>query len=354
MFSFSRLEEEDLFQKYKRETYLVAFPFGIFIVLMFAFLEAETRGIRFFLALFLAAVLLVLTIIVWRVPRLLNFIEVIFYFVVVTNFFALTQFALNDLENNHALNLADLADQIYSLALWLVVFNLAAFLTLKRNPARSLIIYTVLASLVLAAHTLWYLISAGEFSFAFAFCWINFFSGFAVAILLIQRMGVLQQRHASMDALTGTLNRHAIYHTLSQEIERAHRYQKPFSIILFDLDLFKTVNDTYGHIAGDQVLIELTKLVSQSIRRTDSLGRWGGEEFLLILPETGLDAAYCLAERVRIIFENNSFVNAEHVTASFGVTTFHKDQSLEDMLRQVDRALYQAKNNGRNQVSAVN
>ncbi len=350
MFSFSRLGEDDLFQKYKRQTYLLAFPFGILVVIMFAVLETDAMGFSFFMALTMIVELLLLTLIVWRAPRLLNFVEVTFYFVLVTNFFILTQNALSGIEQDHALTISNLADQLYSLALWLVVFIVAAFLTLNRKPASLLIIYVVLGGLVLAVHNLWYLNSVGELNFPFVFRWTNFFSALAVTILLIQRMGVLQQHDASTDALTGTLNRHAIYHNLSREIERAQRYRKPFSIILFDIDLFKTVNDTYGHMTGDRVLIEIAKLVSQSIRQTDSFGRWGGEEFLLILPETEIEAAHHLAERVRLMFEKNSFANVGHITASFGVTTFQENQSLEDMLRHADNAMYCAKQNGRNQV----
>jgi diguanylate cyclase (GGDEF)-like protein len=350
MFSFSQFDEDDLFQKYKRQTYLLAFPFGALLCILFAILEANNMGIRFYIALIIVIELILLTLLVWRAPRLLAAVELTFYFSLITYFFLLTQIEINILGANGSLNSANLGDQLNSLGMWLIVFMLAAFLTMKPQQARLFTIYMVVCVLGMAVYNIWFLLSRGLLDFRFVFQWINPLFAMAVTILLIQRMGVLQQRHASSDALTGIMNRRALYTILVQEFERARRYKKPFFIVLFDVDLFKHVNDTHGHVTGDKVLVEMTKFVSQSIRQSDHLGRWGGEEFLLILPETEIGPAYTLAERLRKEIAKTSFANVDHITVSFGIALYQPDQSLEDVLRCADDALYKAKHNGRNQV----
>jgi diguanylate cyclase (GGDEF)-like protein len=116
------------------------------------------------------------------------------------------------------------------------------------------------------------------------------------------------------------------------------------------LDEFKVINDTFGHLEGDAVLKELSKLVSNLLRKTDCAGRWGGEEFLLSLPETDITEAEILADRIREKIEETHFVEKYYVTASFSVAAYHVGQNLENLLECADKALYQAKQNGRNQV----
>jgi len=186
--------------------------------------------------------------------------------------------------------------------------------------------------------------------FASVFRWANAFFNIGIGTLLIQRIGLLQQHNATTDALTGILNRHALYPALNQELERSARYARPFSIILFDVDEFKNINDDFGHLEGDKVLRELSKLVSGMLRKTDCVGRWGGEEFLLILPETETAEAQILAERIREKIEETHFLEKYYITSSFGVAAYRSGQTLETLLECADKSLYQAKNNGRNQV----
>ncbi|MCX7655234.1 MAG: diguanylate cyclase [Treponemataceae bacterium] len=157
-------------------------------------------------------------------------------------------------------------------------------------------------------------------------------------------------RLAIIDRLTGLYNRFKLEEVLRIEYERAERYGRIFSIILFDIDHFKKVNDTFGHPVGDQLLQQFAKIVSKGVRNTDFCGRWGGEEFLVICPETPAQGARILAENLRTTIESLQFDQVKHKTASFGVTNYHPRESLEELLRRVDQALYKAKRQGRNRV----
>lgn len=169
------------------------------------------------------------------------------------------------------------------------------------------------------------------------------------AILYESRRIRYQAEH---DGLTDLLNHRTIAERLGQEMKRASRDQRPLSVVLIDIDYFKKVNDTYGHLAGDLVLKEMGKIFSSSIRAYDSVGRYGGEEFLLILPNCPIDAALERAEQLRKAIETRSIAYGENllkITASFGVvSTDHFEDEPEVVIRAADAALYQAKNSGRN------
>jgi diguanylate cyclase (GGDEF)-like protein len=349
---FPSLNNNDLFNKYKQQTYRLAFPFGVVITILYVIIATEGESARFYLGIAMAATLIVLTFLVWRGTRFLNTIELIFYFVVVAHFFLLTQLSLNTMIARGILVPTALSDQVNSLGMWLIVFMVAGFLTLKSNQARTLILCIFFGMMILGLNNIWFLISTNQLTSSYLFRWVNPLSGLLITILLIQRMGVLQQNNASTDSLTGLMNRRALYQILGREMERSLRYKKKFSIVLFDVDHFKTINDTYGHIEGDCVLKGLSDLIGKAIRQMDSIGRWGGEEFLLVLPETDSKAAKLLAERICLMIRETKFRNGEQVTASFGVTTFQSDWGLEEMLHHADNAMYQAKQNGRNQVVA--
>lgn len=157
-------------------------------------------------------------------------------------------------------------------------------------------------------------------------------------------------RLATRDQLTGLYNRRKLDEGLEKELTRANRYGRPLSVIMLDLDHFKLVNDTHGHPAGDAVLIEAASLLQNALRTNDLVGRWGGEEFLILCPETDLPAAAGLAERLRINFAEHSFPVIGHQTASFGVTSCLAEEAPNQLLSRVDGALYRAKTKGRNRV----
>ncbi len=150
------------------------------------------------------------------------------------------------------------------------------------------------------------------------------------------------------DQLTRLNNRRKIDEVLAYEYEQASRYKIPLSVILMDIDKFKDINDQYGHQAGDRVLVEFGQVLQSRIRSADTLGRWGGEEFVIICPETDEVNAAVLAEQLRAEIANHKFDSAIPVTSSFGVSQLKSDISVDRLLMNADRALYEAKGAGRN------
>ena len=158
------------------------------------------------------------------------------------------------------------------------------------------------------------------------------------------------QLRANTDKLTGILNRARIEENAHFELLRFERYGHPVSLLFIDIDHFKQVNDSHGHAAGDQVLRQVCDIVRQCMRTTDLLGRWGGEEFLLLLPNTGLTSARLLAERIRHAVHESQFDGVGRITASFGVAEGQKSETWEEFVGRADAAMYRAKNGGRNRV----
>ena len=160
------------------------------------------------------------------------------------------------------------------------------------------------------------------------------------------------RRLANTDFLTGTSNRRHLYEVLEKEVEWASRSGKPLALIMFDLDHFKQINDTYGHDTGDELLKSVASLVGQNLRKSDWFGRWGGEEFLILAPETTLEKAQSLADRSKLAIETESF-KVDVLTASFGVVTYRPGETAKTLLKRADKALYRAKENGRNRVETL-
>jgi diguanylate cyclase (GGDEF)-like protein len=161
------------------------------------------------------------------------------------------------------------------------------------------------------------------------------------------------QERAMKDALTGLLNRHALTHTLARESAEARRYNRPLSCLMVDLDSFKTINDTYGHATGDLVLRQIAAVLREAVRGTDTVFRYGGEEFLVLLPETDLNGAGALGEKIRAAAEGRFFGGSSRpfgLTLSVGVASLSDEESGSDMVARADMALYRAKKRGRNRV----
>lgn len=167
------------------------------------------------------------------------------------------------------------------------------------------------------------------------------------ARLLADAMALL----ATTDPLTGLYNRRQFLSTLNYEIEKVRRYNRPLSLIMFDLDHFKLINDSYGHTAGDQVLQEVARRVQQTLRTTDIIGRWGGEEFVVLMPETTLRQAKLAAEQLRQAIAKQPIGQFGTITISLGVTACACQDTANALLERADSALYQAKENGRNCVA---
>jgi diguanylate cyclase (GGDEF)-like protein len=154
------------------------------------------------------------------------------------------------------------------------------------------------------------------------------------------------------DPMTDAYNRRSLYDFLEGEVHRLRRYGGSLSVIMFDVDHFKDINDDHGHLAGDRVLIAIAELVREELRGLDRLARCSGEEFLIIAPNTSAQRAIVLAERLRIRIASASFDTAARVTCSFGVCEFNGDEDADTLVRRADDLMYKARRSGRNSLVA--
>ena len=191
----------------------------------------------------------------------------------------------------------------------------------------------------------------------------------AVAIRLKRERDLLQEdaedqrrraeaaREMSMtDALTGLLNRYGLQRALQRELSEARRYARPLSCLLLDVDFFKLINDTHGHAAGDAALAQAARVLTESVRGSDVVCRYGGEEFLVLAPETDARGAHSLAEKIRLAVSTRLFGDggrAFPLTLSAGVAELRPDESGNDMIARADEALYHAKQRGRDRVETA-
>ena len=166
----------------------------------------------------------------------------------------------------------------------------------------------------------------------------------------LEKQNTQLQKISVTDPLTQLYNRLKLDKELKEEVLRCARYQNSFGVIMIDIDHFKRVNDQHGHLVGDQVISSIARVLEKHIREIDTLGRWGGEEFLIICPESTLDGLRQLAERLRSAIEREELPIVEHKTASFGAAIFEPEDSVETIIAKADNALYRAKDQGRNQV----
>lgn len=157
-------------------------------------------------------------------------------------------------------------------------------------------------------------------------------------------------RIATTDKLTGAYNRHKFEELFLLEVERSNRFTLPLSIILLDIDNFKYINDTYGHNIGDAVLQQLVTVIQKNIRKLDILSRWGGEEFIVLTPESNLEQTRLLAEKLRFAIYNELFDKIGNITVSIGLSTMRQDDTFKQLFERSDKALYHAKEDGKNKV----
>ena len=187
--------------------------------------------------------------------------------------------------------------------------------------------------------------------------WQLLAGGLVIALLAafwmrkLSRLNRELARLSVTDRLTGIYNRMKLDEALAAEIQRCRRYDQALAIVLLDIDHFKRINDTYGHQAGDRALIDIAHLLSEGSRETDVVGRWGGEEFMIVLPHTDLTGAGRLAEKMRTTIAAHEFSGIGQQTASFGVAAYRIDDQPNDLVARADAALYEAKHAGRNRVA---
>ncbi len=199
--------------------------------------------------------------------------------------------------------------------------------------------------------------------------WMVVFNrGLAIFVIIVTTMFVIDRKGseekimalnkelhelAHRDPLTGTENRLSFMKVIEEEVERAQRYNVPLSVIMFDIDSFKKINDTFGHATGDEVLKKLTEIIENNLRKSDKLFRVGGEEFVVTLPNTDIDKAKIVAEKLRKAVCKTHFGKTGRITISIGVTQVTEDDDVDTLITRVDEALYRAKNNGRNRVEVI-
>lgn len=169
----------------------------------------------------------------------------------------------------------------------------------------------------------------------------------------LRQANELLARQAKTDPLTGICNRLRFEEMVEHELARASRYHTVLSLVMFDIDHFKQINDRFGHHAGDQVLKQLTALVGANVRQVDTFARWGGEEFMILIPDCGAEESWYMAEKLRQIIESFTFAEAVRVTCSFGIAGYRAGDTLDILARRADAALYRAKDNGRNRIVAT-
>ena len=158
---------------------------------------------------------------------------------------------------------------------------------------------------------------------------------------------------STTDQLTGLFNRRFLELRARDEIQRTRRYATPLTILLMDIDHFKSVNDTHGHDVGDTVLVSVARCLSRHTRTTDIVSRWGGEEFLILVPGSDKAGGAELAEKLRRAIADSRHGPLDTITASFGVTSLIDDDTLDTLVKRADDGLYQAKTAGRNQVVTI-
>lgn len=239
--------------------------------------------------------------------------------------------------------------------IWMPIITLFFFLTLgtKRGLYYSIVIFlTTFAIGIMYLHSLSSesIDSLGQY----------YFANLVYIIVLYYAQNVFKtfadlemfKKHAYYDSLTRIANRLRIDEWLEKKLKAFVDKREGFSIIFFDIDHFKSVNDNFGHKVGDEVLVELAQLIQYHLTNTDLFGRWGGEEFIIISSKAGEETVR-LAENLRKAVANHHFKGAGNLTASFGVTYSKPGDSIDSLLNRADKGLYQSKNDGRNQVSYV-
>jgi len=170
--------------------------------------------------------------------------------------------------------------------------------------------------------------------------------------IAIEKRDILKK--AYIDGLTGIYNRYKFEELFEYQLKQSKRYNKPLSIAIVDIDKFKSFNDNYGHIIGDEMLILLAHVLNESVRKSDVFARWGGEEFIILFNEADLESAIKISENLKQKVQRLEHEKTGKITASFGVAEYKEGETLEEVFERADRALYEAKNSGRNRVRAAN
>lgn len=348
----------DTLASFKRRTYAVILAVT-FVGDVFAWLANELAGnISGFTRFIFIFVLIVLLVAIWtlRSGRLsLRFLEEWVYLSMGSVMLAVLVYALY-FEPQRALKDVSL----FSLHLWLPFLYIFVFLAYEKLGAlvRAGGLY---ALSVLVSVPALFSPAAGRSPLeevnTLGLAYVSEVSIIAVLYFLTSMKDDLRQtelsagrlkRLSETDPMTGILNRRGLEPIMEREGERASRHGNPLALILFDLDDFKLLNDTHGHASGDEALVNVARKIKPHLRDGDSFARWGGEEFAILAPDTGLREAFLLADRLRSIIAENEMIPNRHLSASFGVSAYRPGDSGTTLSKRSDTALYQAKELGKN------
>lgn len=355
--------ESKQFEKFKRLSFLIVLPLGAIAALVSLAAERTIypeEALSHLPFLILAVWLAFLTLVVVSRTHIPKSFEYLVF--ISLNIFFLIKLA--EPIYMHAES-RDAALRVTVLGYWYPMLYALAFIMFgfRKGIKLSLIFYSVTAvivAVILVQHFL-----EGDFwehlNEFYALSQLVFSGG--ILIVLFATSAKLTRLHAktahvmgqlaNTDSLTSVNSRRHIEALLEEELTRAKRYQRPLSVVLIDLDHFKRVNDQFGHDVGDDVLREFAAVLLQGIRRVDHIGRWGGEEFILVLPEISTMEAQLLASRLRQSVEDYPFRQIGKMTASFGIASLKPDDTVASVIKRADMALYRAKAEGRNMVATT-
>jgi diguanylate cyclase (GGDEF)-like protein len=278
---------------------------------------------------------------IWESVLIMTIIDLIIIFL---TFFALWNFYKNRQILRHLKVFSGIALVLFGLVL-ITAFYFADIFTMHILPEFMSMNRAMHTMKTLHLNYYWIISTLGVGVIVISLVYLN-----KIIFPKIIRMENKLEELAVTDSLTKIYNRSKFDEIIRKEIERTRRYDKFLSIIIFDIDHFKNVNDTYGHLIGDYVLKTIANLTKENIRETDYLIRWGGEEFMIVLPETVLERAEVLADRIIKAINSYKFKKAGRVTVSIGVAQFKEIESAESFIKRADEALYKAKTNGRDKV----
>lgn len=344
----------------KYKIYRFSFPLGLIAVILvwyFKAASATASGIGLLIFWFVSAYLIASIVALWKSKKYLPVIETSLFFIIATSLLARYYdilFISHQPKHHEAL-----LDLLY----WFPIVYIIAYLVFETRAAQVAWVFLSVVVISSLVHTIpmilkgeldeFVLLARFYLANAATLMLLTFITRLKVHITRARTRAEIMEQIALTDALTGIANRRQLEQLLRREILIAERYHHPFSVILFDIDHFKQVNDTFGHEAGDTVLKGVADLVNTNLRAIDVLGRWGGEEFLTLTPDTTVQQALQLAERLRQRIEGVDIAPAGKITASFGVATYQSKESPPDLVRRADQALYKAKEGGRNRVETA-
>lgn len=338
----------------RRRTYLVILPITVVAALVIYLLSAGQPGLTFntvaLPALALGVLLLLLGLLSGRMP--LRSVEHGFYVLVVATF--LGKYVASVTHQDAPPDTA-----LVEVFIWTPFVYVLAFLidTPRRAMSRSAAVSALgilIGSYGVLSGTM-PLVRLLEFHLAQGIILTMLYSLSSLKNQVLALQGQVGEMHrlAHLDPLTGISNRRQLELQLGHEVLRSQRYGTPWCVIMFDLDDFKGINDAHGHAVGDEVLREAARLMQREIRGTDLLGRWGGEEFLILAVQIDLPYALALTERLRAALAAHPMPGPGHVTASFGVAAYRDSESAESLISRADAALYLAKRAGKNRVEGA-